>query len=129
MAAKKESKFLTYKDKPLVRNGNTLYYGNMPCELYMSFEKLEETFVIEGTDGKIKIPMFHVSPFAILKTRKGTKFTFGKTTDLNEFDRVAKEIREGRKESEYIPFDATLNCMKIMDVCREQMGLRYPFEK
>ena len=27
MAEKKE--FLTYKGKPLVRNGNTLYYGNM----------------------------------------------------------------------------------------------------
>ena len=29
MAAKKGNKFLTYKGKPLVRNGNTLYYGNM----------------------------------------------------------------------------------------------------
>ena len=26
--AKEKSKFLTYKGKPLVRNGNTLYYGN-----------------------------------------------------------------------------------------------------
>lgn len=25
----KESKYLLYKGKPLVRNGNTLYYGNM----------------------------------------------------------------------------------------------------
>ena len=24
---KKEEKFLTYKDRPLVRNGNTIYYG------------------------------------------------------------------------------------------------------
>ena len=24
-----ESKFLTYKGKPLVRNGDTIYYGNM----------------------------------------------------------------------------------------------------
>ena len=28
MAAKKKNEFLTYKDKPLVRKGNTLYYGN-----------------------------------------------------------------------------------------------------
>ncbi|NMP36577.1 MAG: hypothetical protein GX051_00415 [Clostridiales bacterium] len=27
--AKKEEGFLTYKGKPLVRSGNTLYYGNM----------------------------------------------------------------------------------------------------
>lgn len=26
--AKDSGKFLTYKSKPLVRNGNTLYYGN-----------------------------------------------------------------------------------------------------
>ena len=29
MAKKEENKFLTYKDKPLVRCGNTIYYGNM----------------------------------------------------------------------------------------------------
>ena len=27
--AKKENPFLLYKGKPLVRNGNTIYYGNM----------------------------------------------------------------------------------------------------
>ncbi|MBR2315851.1 MAG: Gfo/Idh/MocA family oxidoreductase [Clostridia bacterium] len=107
----------------------TLYYGNMPCELYMSFEKLKESFVAEGTDGKIKLPMFHIASFAVMKSKKGNKVAFGKTTYLNEFDRVAKEIREGKKESDYVPFEATLNCMKIMDACREQMGLKYPFEK
>ena len=107
----------------------TLYYGNMPCELYMSFEKLKESFVAEGTDGKIKLPMFHVASFAVMKSKKGNKVAFGKTTYLNEFDRVAEEIRAGKKESDYVPFEATLNCMKIMDVCREQMGLKYPFEK
>lgn len=29
MAQKKKSKFLMYKDRPLVRNGNTIYYGFM----------------------------------------------------------------------------------------------------
>lgn len=29
MAKKKESKFLEYRGKPLVRCGNTIYYGNM----------------------------------------------------------------------------------------------------
>lgn len=29
MAPKNKNGFLTYKGKPLVRNGNTLYYGNM----------------------------------------------------------------------------------------------------
>ncbi len=29
MADKKKAKFLSYKGKPLVRCGNTIYYGNM----------------------------------------------------------------------------------------------------
>ncbi len=29
MAKKNTVQFLTYKGKPLVRNGNTIYYGNM----------------------------------------------------------------------------------------------------
>jgi len=29
VAKKEENKFLTYKDKPLVRCGNTIYYGDM----------------------------------------------------------------------------------------------------
>lgn len=29
MAEKETKDFLTYKGKPLVRNGNTLYYGHM----------------------------------------------------------------------------------------------------
>lgn len=107
----------------------TLHYGDMVCKLLSSFEVFKEKFVIEGTEGKIKLPIYHVSPFAIMKSKKGTKIFFGKTTYLNEFDRVAKEIREGKTQSDYIPFQATLDCMKIMDTCRQQMNLKYPFEK
>lgn len=107
----------------------TLMYGSTKCELYMSFEYFKEKFVIEGTEGKINLPIFHVSPVAALRSKKGNKVFLGKTTYLNEFDRVAKEIREGKTESDYIPFKSTLDCMKIMDACREQMQLKYPFEK
>ena len=40
MAAKKKSEFLTYKDKPLVRNGNTIYYGNMSDKFVVMFQIL-----------------------------------------------------------------------------------------
>lgn len=106
----------------------TLTYGDTVCKLYISFEYLKEMFSLKGTKGRILIPVFHVSPYAMLISKKGIKFTFGKTTYLNEFDRCADEIRKGKKESSYIPFEATLNCMKIMDECRRQMGLVYPFE-
>ncbi len=107
----------------------SLHYGGFRCDNYISFEYLKETFEITGTQGKIILPLFHVAPVAVLRSQKGNKLFFGKTTYLNEFDRVAKEIREGRTESAYIPFESTLRCMKIMDECRKQMNLRYPFEK
>ena len=41
MAAKKDQKeFLTYKDRPLVRCGNTLYYGSMSDKYVVMFQIL-----------------------------------------------------------------------------------------
>ena len=40
MAAKKKSEFLTYKGKPLVRKGNTLYYGNMSDKFVVMHNRL-----------------------------------------------------------------------------------------
>lgn len=111
-----------------IREKITLNYGSTVCELYMSFEYLKERFCLKGTKGKIVMPLFHVAPYAVFYGKKGVSLTFGKTTYLNEFDRCADEIRRGKKESSYIPFESTLNCMKIMDECRRQMGLIYPFE-
>ncbi|MEE1321557.1 MAG: Gfo/Idh/MocA family oxidoreductase [Acutalibacteraceae bacterium] len=106
-----------------------LHYGDLRCENTMSLEHLKESFQIVGTQGRIILPLFHVAPVAIMVTKKGFKVFSGKTTYLNEFDRVAEEIRQGKKQSDYIPFESTLQCMKIMDECRRQMGLVYPFEK
>lgn len=40
MAAKKKSEFLTYKNKPLVRKGNTIYYGSMSDKFVVMFQIL-----------------------------------------------------------------------------------------
>ena len=117
------------KDGIDIKEKVSLFYGDTVCELYISFEYLKEGLTLKGTDGKIMIPAFHVAPYAFMIGKKGVKLAYGKTTYLNEFDRCAREIENGMKESEYIPFAATLSCMKIMDECRRQMGLVYPFEK
>lgn len=106
-----------------------LSYGNLNCELYMNLYYLKEKCVIKGSKGSVRLPgVFHASPWAVLCRKVPVKFGFGKTTYLNEFERCAEEIRQGKKESSYVPFEATLNCMRIMDECRKQMGLKYPFE-
>ena len=106
-----------------------LNYGGFECVLDMSLAKLKEGCKIIGTEGEINIPMFHMARIANLNSG-GKKQSFrGKTDYLTEFTRAADEIRAGKTQSDYIPFEATRDCMQIMDECRKQMNLVYPFEK
>jgi len=107
-----------------------LEYEGFRCTLNMSLYSLKENCIIKGSKGKITLPVFfHMASKAILKNADGKQIFNGVTDYLNEFTKVAEEIKQGRKESLYIPFDATRNCMRIMDECRRQMNLIYPFEK
>lgn len=90
-----------------------------------------EQLRITGTKAEIFADHFHYTDTADLLAKDGSlleRFT-GKTTLLNEFDRVAEEIRAGRTESAWISPQATMDVMDIMDECRSQIGLVYPFEK
>lgn len=44
---------------------------------------------------------------------------------MPEFDTVASEIREGLKESQVVPLQATSDLMHILDTIRAQIGLEY----
>lgn len=46
-----ETKFLTYNEKPLVRSGNEIYYGNMTDSHIIKFKIMSEKTV-----GKEKLP-------------------------------------------------------------------------
>lgn len=95
----------------------------------MSLSKLKEGCKITGANGEINIPMFHTARLATLKA-EGKKESFrGKTDYLTEFSRAAQEIEKGYTDSLYVPHRATKDCMLIMDECRRQMNLVYPFEK
>lgn len=106
-----------------------LEYNGFKCTLNMSLCRLKENCLIKGSRGTVSLPaFFHMASKAILKNEKGSKTFNGKTDYLTEFTKVAEEIRQGKTESDYIPFEATRECMRIMDECRKQMKLVYPFE-
>jgi predicted dehydrogenase len=117
------------KDGIDVEETIVLEYGKTVCTLITSLKNLKETCVIKGTRGTITVPMFHMASKAILKNGNNKQVIRGKTDYLTEFTHVAQEIIAGKKESDYIPHQATLDCMAIMDECRNQLGLKYPFEK
>ena len=106
-----------------------LSYDGFDCTLDISLKKLSERCRITGTEGAITVPMFHMARSASLETGEKRETVKGKTEYLTEFSRAAEEIRSGRTESVFVPQQATLDCLKIMDECRRQMHLVYPFEK
>ena len=55
----------------------------------------------------------------------GGKIEPGETPE----EALAREIREGLVQSRYVPHKATIEVMQILDECRRQMGLVYPFEQ
>lgn len=62
---KKKSKFLTYKDKPLVRSGNTIYYGNMsdPYVIMLQITSTKKVKDIEIAD-KVSVQLLSTDPDA-----------------------------------------------------------------
>ena len=63
MAAKKEKKFLTYKGKPLVRQGNILYYGNMydPYVIMLTIQSVKNVGDMEIAD-KVSVQLLSTDP-------------------------------------------------------------------
>ena len=89
-----------------------------------------EKMTIYGDKGKITAPLYHASGIATLYKKPLSIKPFlsgGKIFNsyMDEFDKVADEIRRGLTESEFYPLKSTLDVMKIMDEIRGQIGLVY----
>ena len=88
-----------------------------------------EVMVIEGSNGMLMNVDYHDGLPAAIKIGSDIEVIEGEKGYTKEFDAVASEIREGLSESRFIPMSSTLDCMRILDECRRQMNLVYPFEK
>lgn len=109
------------------------FQNGLKCPIALSIcdDAGVENIRIIGTKADIFVDHFHYADSAELIAKDGSvleRFE-GRTTLLNEFDLVAQEIREGKTESGYIPPRATAEVMEILDECRRQIGLVYPFEE
>ncbi len=69
-----DNKFLTYKDKPLVRKGNEIYYGDMQEKYIVRFEILSSK-----KDGNLEI------------ADKVSVQLLDSNTDLDMKDRIVKD--------------------------------------
>ena len=56
----KNDKFLTYKGKPLVRNGNTIYYGD-PSENYVIMMQIMEKTKVGDLDVASKVKIYKMA--------------------------------------------------------------------
>lgn len=70
MAEKKKAKFLSYKGKPLVRCGNTIYYGNM-TDPYVVLLQILSTQKVNDLDvaNKVTVQLLSTDPDARPKDR------------------------------------------------------------
>jgi predicted dehydrogenase len=85
---------------------------------------------IMGTDGMIYVPpLFWQAKKAELRVAGQEPEVF--TADAGyhfEAMEVAQCLREGKKESDTMPLDESLETMGVLDQVRAKIGLRYPFE-
>lgn len=116
----------TDEEIELTYPGGKVYRASVSILDFKGMEALR----ISGTKAKTRLFFYHSTNKVKLVRKSGKKEklkAYGGM--LNEFDLVASEIREGLTESRFVPHQATLDVMEIMDECRRQMGLVYPFEK
>lgn len=106
-------------------NGLTCTASVSMCD----FKGLEKVY-LDGSNGRVKYYFFH-SAKRVKLVRKGGKNEVFKADGgyLNEFDVVAGEIRDGLTQSLLVPPVATMDVMELLDECRRQIKLVYPFEK
>ena len=68
--AEKKNDFLTYKGKPLVRNGNTIYYGDMNDDFVIMMRILSsKEFGDTDLASKVSVQLINTDPNVSIKEK------------------------------------------------------------
>ena len=90
---------------------------------------INETYQIRGDEGVIHVPLFHFAKKASIKGKITETIKDDSLLYLKQFNNVAKEIEDGLLTSNLVTKENTINCMELMDTCRKQMNVIFPYEK
>lgn len=86
---------------------------------------------ISGSKGRIKVPRFWCAESAELFSQNGVEKSNTKHR-INgyewEIDEVHNCLNSSKIESSLVPWQTSLQTMRIMDEVRDQIGLKYPME-
>lgn len=105
------------------------YDGFQADFLFTRDQNHGETFEITGENGTITVPFFHCARKAELRGQVKGKIRDKRLLYGTMFAETAREIREGRRESDIISPESTVEVLQILDECRRRMGLVYPCEE
>jgi predicted dehydrogenase len=114
------------------------YPEGVYANLDASFVKQSElNAFIFGDDAYIKILPKWLEDTAGLEIREYGKEGHAEKIDVSweghgfqfEIDEVVRCLREGKRESEVHPHQASLDLVEIMDDVRRQTGIRYPSDE
>lgn len=89
--------------------------------------------VITCSKGRIEMPHWTggMMPLRLCKldgSSQSLEFPYDGKGLRFQAEEVGRRLHAGEKESPVVPLDETLSIMRTMDLIRQQIGLRYPFE-
>ena len=106
------------------------YYDNFKVTHHFSIdEELDGNYIIKGSDGEIIALGFHAAKEARISGKYNEIFKDDSLLYERQFANCAKEIKDGIMNDRFISVQNTILCMRLMDECRKQLGVIYPFEK
>ena len=81
---------------------------------------------IVGEKGTIRVPLFHMTSKAVLKTKEGKEVFRDKKKKFATQFRVVAEYIKGEKPNELVSLESSLAVMELMDGIRRQIGVIFP---